>query len=63
MFIFILILGLIFLIAGGIGLFHVNVNLVSGTDLWIYGNITFSVFALVGIMIIIFLALFNAEID
>jgi hypothetical protein len=63
MFIFILILGLVFLIGGGIGLFHVNVNLVSGTDLWLYGNITFGVFVLVGIMIIIFLAIFNAEID
>jgi hypothetical protein len=63
MFIYILILGLIFLIGGGIGLFHVNVNMVSGTDLWLYGNITFGVFALVGIMIIIFLAIFNAEIE
>jgi hypothetical protein len=63
MFIFILILGLVFLIGGGIGLFHVNVNLVSGTDLWFYGNLTFGVFTMVGIMIIIFLALFNAEID
>ncbi len=63
MFLYILILGLIFLVAGGIGLFHVNVNLISGTDLWIYGNITFGVFTLVGIMIIIFLAIFNAEID
>jgi hypothetical protein len=63
MFIYILILGLIFLIGGGIGLFHVNVNMVSGTDLWLYGNITFGVFALVGIMVIIFLAIFNAEIE
>jgi hypothetical protein len=63
MFVYLLILGLIFLIAGGIGLFHVNINQISGTDLWFYGNIIFSVFALVGIMIIVFLAIFNAEID
>ena len=63
MFIWTLLLGLIFLVGGGIGLFQVNVNQVSGTDIWMYGNITFGVFTLVGLMIIIFLALFNAEID
>lgn len=63
MFIFFMILALIFLIAGGIGLFHVNVNLASGTNLWIYGNITFGVFTIVGIAILVFLALFNREFD
>jgi hypothetical protein len=58
-----LILALIFLIGGGIGLFHVNVYLASGTDLWIYGNLTFGVFVLVGIVILIFLALFNAQFE
>ncbi len=63
MFVFFLILALVFLISGGIGLFHVNINLVSGADLWIYGNITFGVFTVVGIAVIIFLAIFNREFD
>jgi hypothetical protein len=58
-----MILALIFLIAGGIGLFHVNVNLGAGTDLWIYGNITFGVFTIVGIAILVFMAIFNREFD
>jgi hypothetical protein len=63
MLLFFMIIALIFLIAGGIGLFHVNANLGAGTNLWIYGNITFGVFAFVGIALIIFLALFNQEFD
>ncbi len=58
-----LILALIFLIGGGAGLFHVNVNMVPGTDLWICGNIAFGVFVAVGIIIVIFMAIFNAEFD
>jgi hypothetical protein len=63
MLLFFMIIALIFLIAGGIGLFHVNANLGAGTNLWIYGNITFGVFTFVGIALIIFLALFNQEFD
>ncbi len=63
MLIFFLIMAIIFLVAGGIGLFHVNANLGAGTNLWIYGNITFGVFTIVGIALIIFLALFNQEFD
>ena len=63
MFIFFMILALIFLVAGGIGLFHVNVHLTSGSDLWIYGNITFGVFTVVGIATLIFMGLFNTEFD
>jgi hypothetical protein len=58
-----LILALIFLIGGGAGLFYVNINMVAGSDLWIYGNITFGVFVAVAIVIIIFAAMFNAEFD
>ncbi len=58
-----LILALIFLIGGGAGLFYVNVNMVPGTDLWICGNIAFGVFVAVGFVIIIFMAIFNAEFD
>ena len=63
MFVFFMIMALIFLIAGGIGLFHVNVNLGAGTNLWLYGNMIFGVFTVVGLALIIFLALFNQEFD
>lgn len=63
MFIFFLILALIFLVAGGIGLFHINVNMGPGTNLWIYGNITFGTFTIVGIAILVFMAIFNTEFD
>ena len=63
MFIFFMILGLIFLISGGVGLFYTNVNIDSGTALWIVGNITFGTFAIFGIAILVFMAIFNAEFD
>ena len=63
MLLFFTILGLIFLISGGVGLFHVNTHLASGTDLWIYGNITFGTFAVFGLAILIFIAIFNIEFD
>jgi hypothetical protein len=63
MFVFSMILALIFLIAGGIGLFHININLVAGTNLWIYGNITFGTFTVVGIAILVFMAIFNTEFE
>jgi hypothetical protein len=63
MFTFFMILALIFLTAGGIGLFHTNINLASGSNLWIYGNITFGTFTVVGIAILLFMALFNREFE
>jgi hypothetical protein len=63
MLIFFIILAFIFLIPGGIGLFHVNANLAAGTNLWIYGNIAFGTFTALGIAILVFIALFNAEFD
>jgi hypothetical protein len=63
MFIFFMILALIFLCAGGIGLFHTNINLVGGSNLWIFGNITFGTFTIVGIGILIFMGLFNKEFE
>jgi hypothetical protein len=63
MFTFFMILALIFLAAGGIGLFHTNINLASGSNLWIYGNITFGTFTIVGIAILLFMAIFNKEFD
>jgi hypothetical protein len=61
--ILILIVALIFLIGGGAGLFYINVNLDTGTALWICGNIAFGTFAAVGVVVLIFLALFNAEVE
>jgi hypothetical protein len=63
MIILLLILALIFLIGGGVGLFFVNTNLIARTDLWVCGNIAFGVFVAVGIVILIFMALFNAEFE
>lgn len=63
MFIIFMILGLIFLISGGVGLFYTNINLASGTHLWIYGNITFGTFIVVGIIVLLFMAIFNKEFD
>jgi hypothetical protein len=63
MFIFSMILALIFLIAGGIGLFYTNINLAAGSHLWMYGNITFGTFTIVGIATLIFMAIFNVEFD
>jgi hypothetical protein len=63
MLIFFLILALIFLITGSIGLFYTNANLGAFSTLWVFGNLTFGTFALFGIAIIIFMAIFNAEFD
>jgi len=63
MFIAFLILGLVFLIAGGAGLFYTNVNLASGSHIWVIGNIAFSTFTVVGIGVLIFMGLFNREFE
>jgi hypothetical protein len=58
-----MIIGLVFLISGGVGLFMVNINMIVGDNTWIIGNITFSVFLVVGVLILIFMAIFNSEFD
>lgn len=63
MFIFFMVFGLILLISGGAGLFYTNANIVSGAPLWIMGNITFGTFAVLGVGILVFLAIFNQEFD
>ena len=65
MLIYFLILGLVFLISGGVGLFYVNTgdHVASGTALFFLGNLGFGTFALFGLLILIFLAFFNAEFD
>ena len=63
MFIFFMILGLIFLISGGIGLFYTNVNIEVWATLWVFGNLTFGTFVVFGAAILVFLAFLNAEFD
>jgi hypothetical protein len=65
MLLFFLILGLIFLISGGVGLFYVNTggHVLSSTPLFFLGNLTFGTFLVFGVAIIVFLAFFNAEFD
>jgi hypothetical protein len=63
MFVFFMILALIFLIAGGIGLFYTNINLAAGSHYWIHGNITYGTFTIVGIATLIFMALFGSDIE
>ena len=63
MFLLIMIIGLIFLISGGVGLFVVNINMIVGDHTWIIGNITFSVFLVIGVLILLFMAIFNTEFD
>jgi hypothetical protein len=55
--------GLIFLISGSIGLFYTNTNLVAWSTMWVFGNLTFGTFVLFGVLILFFIAFFNAELD
>jgi hypothetical protein len=65
MLIFFVIFGLVFLISGGVGLFYINTanHVASGTALFFLGNLGFGTVALIGVMILIFIAIFNAEFD
>ncbi len=46
-------IGILLLISGAIGLFVVNLNYSSGELIWIQGNLTYGVFTLIGLAIII----------
>ncbi|MBM4448464.1 MAG: hypothetical protein FJ015_04405 [Chloroflexi bacterium] len=46
-------IGVILLISGGIGLFLVNLNYPMGDLLWMQGNLTYGIFALIGLAITI----------
>jgi hypothetical protein len=63
MLIFCIILGLVFLVSGGVGLFYINTanHVASDSALFVLGNLGFGTFLLVGILVIIFIGLFNAE--
>jgi hypothetical protein len=63
MLIFFMILGLVFLVSGGIGLFYTNTHVVAWSTMWVFGNLTFGTFVFFGLAIIIFMAIFNAEFE
>ena len=63
MFLFFMIIGLIFLVAGAGGLFYTFLNVTAGDPVRMMGVIAFGTFALVGIAMLIFLAAFNQEFD
>ena len=63
MFLLFMVVGLVFLISGGIGLFMVNINMIVGSDTWIIGNITFSTFTVLGVLVLLFMAIFNSEFE
>ena len=63
MFLFVMVLGFVFLAAGGAGLLVTNTSAIVGSLTWIQGNITFSTFTIVGIGILVFLAIFGSEIE
>ncbi len=63
MFLFLMILGLVLLIAGSVGLVVTNTGAEVGSLNWTQGNITFATFTVVGIGMLIFLGIFGSEIE
>ena len=63
MFLFIMILGLVLLVAGGVGLLVTNTSAVVGSINWTQGNIAFATFTVIGIGMLVFLAIFGSEIE
>jgi hypothetical protein len=63
MFLLFMVIGLVFLISGGVGLFVVNINMAVGSHTWIIGNITFSTFTVIGALVLLFMAIFNSEFE
>ena len=62
-FILLLILALIFVVAGGVGLIFTIITWDVGHANWIQGIITFGTFAAVGLVSLIFLIMFPGEIE
>jgi len=63
MIIFFILVGLVFLASGGVGLFYINTagHVASGTALFFLGNLGFGTLALIGILILLFIGIFNQE--
>lgn len=56
-------IGLFLILAGGIGLFVTTTNLALGDTLWIQGIITYGVFTIIGIAIVICIMISGPEVD
>jgi hypothetical protein len=56
-------IGLFLILAGGVGLFVTNTNLAFGDTLWIQGIITYGVFTIIGIAIVICIIISGPEVD
>jgi hypothetical protein len=58
-------MGLVFLISGGVGLFYVNTaeRIATGTPLFFLGNLGSATFLVIGALILFFIAFFNREFD
>ena len=54
-------IGLLLLVAGGIGLFFTHTSLASGSAVWVQGNITYGTFSILGLVIIIMAFLSRQE--
>ena len=63
MFLLLLILALIFVVAGGVGLIFIFITWDAGSAHWIQGIITFGAFAAVGLVSLGFLIMFPEEIE
>ncbi len=65
MIILFIVLALIFLASGGVGLFYVNTasHVAHDNPLFFLGNLGFGTFLAIGLLILIFIAIFNAEFD
>jgi hypothetical protein len=65
MIILFVLMGLVFLVSGGVGLFYINTaeRVVSGTPLFFLGNLGSATFLVIGVLILFFIAFFNREFD
>ncbi len=56
-------IGLFLLIIGSAGLFITNTSLAFGETLWIFGNLVYGTFALIGLVIVICITATGPELD
>jgi hypothetical protein len=65
MIIFFIILSLVFLVSGGVGLFYINTGdrIAVDAPLFFLGNLGFSTFLVIGVLILAFIAFFNTEFE
>ncbi len=60
-----ILLAVILLVSGGIGLFYINTggHVAADAPLFFMGNLGSATFLAIGVIILVFIAFFNAEID